>query len=145
MYVCQTLGKEWHSGTQSQSPFDRSPVQMSDRKDKKDKKDKSSKSDSKSSPTVTPAKATAAPSFGAVPLHLLQRTVEEEIITKWNTRPFARFPIHKDIPRFVRMLRVIDESGQVLYKPESDEVHNAAITRLLTTFAKTLDPDNVRY
>lgn len=43
------------------------------------------------------------------------------------------------------MLRVVDESGQVLYKPDSDEVHNAATTRLLTTLAKALDPDNVRH
>lgn len=43
------------------------------------------------------------------------------------------------------MLTVVDESGNVLYKPETDEAHNAAVARLFKTLATAFDPDNVRF
>lgn len=39
---------------------------------------------------------------------------------------------------------MIDESGNPLYKPEIEEPHNVAVSRLFSTLATALDPSNVR-
>ena len=75
---------------------------------------------------------------------MLQRVVEDEILTKWNTRPFPRFPTHKDVPRFIRTITVHDTDGSFLYKSDSSESQVAAITRFIKSLAMAFEPDNVR-
>lgn len=108
--------------------------------DKKDKKDKGSKTEK----VTTPAATFVAPAVGPVPMTLLQRTVETEIITKWNTRPFARFPIHKDVPRFIRTIKVVTDKGEELYKADAAEPQNVAVRRLISAFSTAFEPSNVR-
>lgn len=119
---------------------------MSDRKDKS-KKGKDSKSSSSSSSSSPQQHATPPPppSVGAVPMTSLQRTVEQEITRSWLNRPFSRFPIHKDIPRFIRTIMVATSAGECLYSPDPAETQAAAVGRFIKSLAMTFEPNNVRY
>lgn len=74
----------------------------------------------------------------------LQRAVEQEVLLKWNSRPFHRWPTHKDVPRFIRTINVFDTDGTHLYKPDSSEGQVEAITRLIKSLVMAFEPDNVR-
>ena len=74
----------------------------------------------------------------------LQRAVEQEVLTKWNTRPFHRWPTHKDVPRFIRIINVYDVDGTHLYKPDSSEAQVEAIARFIKALVMAFEPDNVR-
>ena len=112
-----------------------------------DKKDKKAKSNSKKALAIaSPSTQAASPSTNlAVPIIALQRTIEDEIVNKWNTRPFSRFPIHKDIPRFIRTIKVLGTAGEILYKPEETESQPKAIHRLIKSLAMVFEPDKVRF
>lgn len=107
------------------------------------KKDKKSKSSKKDAPAASPSSTT--PASLAVPITALQRTIEEEIVNKWTTRPFARFPIHKDIPRFVRTITVYDVGRNIIYQPEESETQPQAIHRLIKSLAQVFEPEHVRF
>jgi hypothetical protein len=113
-----------------------------------DKKDKGKKLKDPINPATPPPSSShggaAVPAVGAVPMSALQRTVQDEIIRSWTTRPFSRFPIHKDIPRFIRSLLVITGAGEVLYKPDMAETQAVAIHRLIKELATVFEPSNVR-
>lgn len=74
----------------------------------------------------------------------LQRAVEQEVLTKWNARPFHRWPTHKDVPRFIRIITIFDTDGSPLYKPDSSETQAVSIQRLIKVLATAFEPNNVR-
>jgi hypothetical protein len=126
------------------SSVNRRCFKMSDRKYKKDKSKQKKGSSSPSSSNTATSNATTIPAVGPVPMTALQRTIEHEIVTKWTTRPYARFPIHKDIPRFVRSIEVSHANGESLYKPDSTESQSLSVQRLFKSLATVFEPSNVR-
>lgn len=75
----------------------------------------------------------------------LQSTIEAEITKSWNTKPYGRFPIHKDLPRFIRTITVASSTAERLYTPNIEENQAIAIRRLVRALAETFEPANVRF